>query len=176
MVASAVRKKKRPCSECRRWFEPHARIGDRQRTCGAEECQRARHRKKDRAWHARHPDYDRGRRWQKAQQETAAATKAGSAPRYPVRPPPLSGVPWDIAQDAMSPQALVIVAGVAEVLVRHAQEEMRKQVADSVRESGGVGRGGLEDEIVSGPQPVQRVARGRGPAPARAPASRSAHP
>jgi hypothetical protein len=83
---------------CRRWFLPDARVGDRQRACGAAECQRARHREADRAWHARHPDYDRGRRWQKA----VEAAKAGAPPRPPDRPAPLSGVPWDIAQDAMT--------------------------------------------------------------------------
>src|SRR3954470_18871496 len=111
MVAGAVRKK-RPCCICRRWFLPDARVGARQHACGAETCQRARHRKADRAWHARHPDYDRGRRWQKAMEAAAVAAKTGSLPRCPVEPPPLAGVPWDVAQDAMTPQAIVIVAGV----------------------------------------------------------------
>jgi hypothetical protein len=60
MVAGAVRKK-RPCCVCRRWFLPDARVGARQRACGAENCQRARHREADRVWHTRHPDYDRSR-------------------------------------------------------------------------------------------------------------------
>src|SRR5512144_2787804 len=128
MVASAVRKK-RPCCICRRWFLPDARVGARQRACGAEECQRARHRDADRAWHARHPDYDRGRRWQKA----VEAAKAGAPPRTPERPAPLAGVPWDIAQDAMTPEALVIIAGVARVLAVHAQDERRRQAMDSSR-------------------------------------------
>ena len=80
----------------------------------------------------------------------AEAAKAGSTPRYPVEPPPLPGVPWDVAQDAMTPQALVIVAGVAQVLARHAQDEMRKQTMDSTRESGGVLRGGAQDETAGG--------------------------
>jgi len=102
MDAALVRKK-RPCSECGRWFLSDARVGDRQHVCSAPECQRARHRKADRAWRARHPEYDRARRWQAA----VAAAKAGSPPPPPDRPPPLAGVPWDVAQDAMTPQALV---------------------------------------------------------------------
>src|SRR5690242_6255940 len=125
MVAGAVLKK-RPCSICRRWFQPDVRVGDRQRACGTEECQRARHREADRAWHARHRDYDRGRRWQMA----VDAAKAGAPPSPPDRPPPLPGVPWDVAQDAMRPEAVVIVAGVARVLATHAQDERRKQVPD----------------------------------------------
>src|SRR5678815_4794712 len=108
MVASAVLKK-RPCSVCRRWFQPDVRVGDRQRACGTADCQRARHREADRAWYARHRDYDRGRRWQVA----VDAAKAGTLPSPPDRPSPLPGVPWDVAQDAMRPEAIVIVAGVA---------------------------------------------------------------
>jgi hypothetical protein len=37
-------------------------VGARQRACGAEDCQQARHREADRAWHARHPDYGETRR------------------------------------------------------------------------------------------------------------------
>lgn len=142
MVASAVRKK-RPCCICRRWFLPDARVGARQRACGAEECQRARHREADRAWHARHPDYDRGRRWQAA----VDAAKAGTPPALPDRPAPLAGVPWDVAQDAMTLQAIVILAGVARVLAIHAQDEMRKQVPDPTKQSGGVGGGPAQDEM-----------------------------
>src|SRR5882757_8222039 len=117
MVTGAVRKK-RPCCICRRWFLPDARVGERQRACGAEDCQRARHREADRAWHARHPDYDRGRRWQAA----VDAAKAGSAPPPRDRPPPLAGVPWDVAQDAMTVEAIVMLAGVAQVVAVHAQD------------------------------------------------------
>src|SRR3954467_4005740 len=118
MVGGAVRKK-RPCSVCRRWFLPDARVGARQKACGDAECQRARHREADRAWHARHRDYDRGRRWQVA----VDAAKAGSPPPPPYRPPPLAGVPWDVAQDAMKPEVVVILAGVSRVLALHAQDE-----------------------------------------------------
>jgi len=95
MVAGALRKK-RPCSVCRQWFLPDARVGNRQRACSAPECQRARHREADRAWHARHRDYDRGRRWQVA----VDAAKPGSPP--PDHPPPLPGLPSDVAQGAMT--------------------------------------------------------------------------
>src|SRR3954467_3987700 len=142
MVGGAVRKK-RPCSVCRRWFLPDARVGARQKACGDAECQRVRHREADRAWHARHRDYDRGRRWQ----EAVEAAKAGAPPSPPDRPAALAGVPWDVAQDAMTPEAVVIVAGVARVLAIHAQDEIRKQVPDSTRGSGRVGGMGAQDEM-----------------------------
>src|ERR1044071_9986591 len=69
------------------------------------------------------------------------AAKAGTPPSPPDRPPPLPGVPWDVAQDAMRPEAVVIVAGVARVLAVHAQDERRKQVPDPAGKLGGVGGG-----------------------------------
>ena len=32
--------RKRPCRICRRWFQPHARAGERQRVCSEAACQR----------------------------------------------------------------------------------------------------------------------------------------
>src|SRR5215468_5672090 len=137
MVVGAVRKK-RPCCICRRWFLPDARVGARQRACGAAECQRARHRAADRAWHGRQRDYDRGRHWQAA----VNAAKAGSKPTPPDRPRPLAEVPWDVAQDAMAPEAVVILAGVARVLAEWVEDEIRRQVYDPPGRSGGVRGGG----------------------------------
>lgn len=138
--------KKRPCSECRRWFQPDPRVGARQRTCGSPECRRARHRRADRAWHARHPDYDRGRRWQR---KLAQAEQTGSPTRPETRP--LAKVPWDVAQDEMGLQVVVIIMELAKVLVRHAQDERRAQVAVFKGKSGGHGGSGAQDEMGSGP-------------------------
>lgn len=41
----------RRCCECRRLFVPNPRVGDRQVTCGDEECQRLRHNYICRLWH-----------------------------------------------------------------------------------------------------------------------------
>ena len=123
--------KTRPCSECRRWFRPQPRVGARHATCGAAACQRQRHRRMDRRWHRRHPDYDRGRRLQ--------ATAAGAAARGRAAgvhgPPPLAHVPWDLVQDAMGAQATEILAGIFRLVVRHAQDEIRRQVLRSTGES-----------------------------------------
>jgi hypothetical protein len=123
-------RKKRPCSECRCWFRPHPRVGDRQRTCGSAGCKRKRHRRVDRAWRERHPDYDRGRRWHQALERARQAGKLSPGPAGP----PLGGVPWDLAQDAMGVQGCVIAAGLAGVLVRHAQDEMAAQLAGFTEE------------------------------------------
>ena len=121
---------------------PNPRVGDRQQTCGAPECRRARHRRKDRAWHARNPDYDRGRRWQKKQAQAAQSGKV-----EPPDKPPLSGLPWDQAQDAIEVQTLVIIIELAKVLVRHAQDEISRQVLVFNGKSGRHGGTGAQDEI-----------------------------
>jgi len=70
------------CSECSAEFIPDPRVGDRQVTCGAAECQQARHAKQCREWRAanseatashyedvvvpfrkQQPDYQRRWRW-----------------------------------------------------------------------------------------------------------------
>ena len=137
--------KKRPCLECRRWFQPNPRVGDRQRTCGSAECSRARHRRKDRDWHARNPSYDRARRWQNALQKARESDQI-----TPPWQPPLAGVPWEVAQDAIGVQATVIIAKVSEVLVSGAQAAMERQPIVFTRQSGGHRGGRPQDEIARG--------------------------
>ncbi|MBN1611355.1 MAG: hypothetical protein JW940_32275 [Polyangiaceae bacterium] len=42
---------RRRCVKCSGWFVPDPRVGDRQVTCGATECQGARHADRCRDWH-----------------------------------------------------------------------------------------------------------------------------
>ena len=46
----------RRCAQCSCLFVPDPRVGVRQVTCGASDCQRARHSERCRAWHAAHAD------------------------------------------------------------------------------------------------------------------------
>src|ERR1017187_8173372 len=45
--------RKRPCTICRRWFRPDARVGVRQRACDAPECQAGRRQKTQARWRNR---------------------------------------------------------------------------------------------------------------------------
>jgi hypothetical protein len=49
--------RKRPCKICRRWFMPHARQKQRQKTCGRPGCQKELHRRQSQRWNHRHKDY-----------------------------------------------------------------------------------------------------------------------
>src|SRR5215813_11324318 len=82
---------RRPCCICRRWFRPDPRIGLRQQACRRPECQVGRRKKKQKAWRERNPDYFIARRIKERSGQ--------DRPPEPLRlPPPLSRLPWDIAQ------------------------------------------------------------------------------
>ena len=134
--------RKRPCSECRRWFLPNPRVGARQKTCGDPKCQRLRRRKQDAAWRARHPDYDRGRRWQNRLDRTLATGKV-----VPPREVPLVGVPWDLAEQVLGPGPVMIAAELAGLMGRHAQVEMGRQLRVLEGKSARLALGGAQDEM-----------------------------
>jgi len=48
---------KRPCRICRKWFSPDPRVGDRQKTCGAKDCQAKWHTKKCQEWNKKNKAY-----------------------------------------------------------------------------------------------------------------------
>lgn len=46
------------CCICGKRFEPHPRLGDRQRTCGRDECQKRRRSENSRKWRTLNPEGD----------------------------------------------------------------------------------------------------------------------
>ena len=88
---------KRPCCICRRWFVPDRRVGRRQRACSAPTCQTARRARTQASWRRRNPDYFIAHRMQRRRVE---AEEAKGAVLPLDLPPPLSQLPWDVAQEA----------------------------------------------------------------------------
>src|SRR5712691_10019203 len=118
--------RKRPCCICRRWFRPDPRIGSRQRACGKPDCQTARRKKKQKAWRERNPDYFIARRIQDRSQQ--------DRPPEPLRlPPPLSELPWDIAQSQFGTQGADFIGVLSIDLLRVAQSQFEAYVADATR-------------------------------------------
>jgi len=110
--------RKKPCSICRRWFRPDPRIGPRQRACGKADCQAARRQKTQAGWRARNPDHDIARRMQER------STKEQRP--EPLRlPPPLSRLPWDLAQDQFGVQGADFIGVLGKVLRHSAQTSSR---------------------------------------------------
>jgi hypothetical protein len=119
--------RKRPCSICRRWFRPNARVGNRQHACGKPECQTARRQKTQASWRRRNPGYVIA--WRIDQR----AIKAQS-PREPLRlPPPLNQLPWRFAKDQFGPQRADFIGVMGALMVRSAKDQFMVYPVDSTR-------------------------------------------
>src|SRR5437773_7062843 len=116
--------RKRPCCICRRWFRPDPRIGSRQQACRRGECQAARRKKKQKTWRERNPDYFIARR---------IKDRSGQdRPPEPLRlPPPLSRLPWDIAQSQFGTEGADFIGHLGTVLLRAAQSQFEAYVSDA---------------------------------------------
>lgn len=124
---------KRPCRICRRWFVPDHRVGRRQRACAAPTCQTARRARTQASWRRRNPDYFIAHRMQRRRLE---AEEAMGAVLPLVLPPPLSQLPWDIAQGAFGVTGTDFLSHLGRVLLGAAQDQKAGQVIDSTGETG----------------------------------------
>ena len=121
----AAMARKRPCSICRRWFQPDVRVGARQHVCSAPECQKKRRQRKQAQWRRQNPDYFVGRRWAGAEDKEEPARA----------PPPLEQIPWDVVQSQIGSKATVILGLLAKVLLQHVQSQIRAQGRVTTAES-----------------------------------------
>lgn len=120
---------KRPCSICRRWFFPDARVGARQRAC-SKTCSATLRKKTQSRWRAQNADYAIAWRIEKRAQSDAT-----SPPRMP---PPLSRLPWDIAKGEFGAQGTDFLGAFGRLLVVVAKDEMRGQKLEITTVSGGL--------------------------------------
>jgi hypothetical protein len=124
---------KRPCRICRRWFVPDRRVGRRQRACSARTCQIARRARTQASWRRRNPDYFIAHR---VQRRRLQADEAQGAVLPLVLPPPLSQLPWDLAQEEFGVAGTDFLGHLGRVLLAAAQDQKAGQVIDSTREMG----------------------------------------
>ena len=123
---------KRPCRICRRWFVPDRRVGRRQRACAAPACQIARRAQTQASWRRRNPDYFIAHR---VQRRRVQAEHAIVLPL--VLPPPLSQLPWDLAQDTFGVVGTDFLGHLSRVLLGAVQDQKTGQVIEAI---GGTGR------------------------------------
>lgn len=163
--------RKRPCRICRRWFEPHPRAGDRQRVCSDEACQAERHRRSDKAWRARNPDYDKKRRVAKKLGDVVE----GDAVATPYDDP-LEEVDWPALERVIGPAHRVVTEGTSRLLVNWAQDAVRANVQAQRRHLDRLTQGRAQDAVPSRdteqpPDPIQvptttrKTQSDRGPPP-----------
>jgi hypothetical protein len=139
--------KKRPCSLCRKWFEPDARVGKRQRTCSAKECQRKRRTRTQAAWRLGRPDYGYGRLLAERVADQAKAKR--DLEPLPVQRP-LDRVPWQHAVDEMGFKTADFLWVFGKVIVQGAKDQIRIYLADLAGESPGHPPGAVKDQIAAG--------------------------
>jgi len=118
--------RKRPCSICRRWFTPHPRLKDRQRTCGDPECKKECHRRRCAEWNSRNGDYFKTNYLQKKVDSRATVT--------PIKSRLKTGLPQKYVQDVIGPKPLVIIEYLAQLMVQRFQEVIRRQLIVNTRE------------------------------------------
>ena len=124
---------KRPCRICRRWFVPDRRVGRRQRACSAAACQIARRAKTQASWRRRNPDYFIAHR---VQRRRVKAEHASAVVLPLVLPPPLSQLPWDLAQDTFGVVGTDFLGHLGRVLLRAVQDQKTGQVLETIGETG----------------------------------------
>jgi hypothetical protein len=138
--------RKRPCRECGKWFQPTPRAGQRQRTCGREECQRARHQRACADWRARHPDYDVERRLRER-------VRAKEVVGEPLNRDPMAEVVWDAARDAVGVKVAVIVEETGKVLAGWARDAVHAKASEIMKQIGKVLPDRAQDAIAAGAGP-----------------------
>lgn len=117
-------RRKRPCRECGKWFQPNARAGKRQRSCSSEPCQRARHRRACAQWRDRHPDYDLEHRLRERVRRDRCGVGA------PLNRDPMMEMVWDAARDAVGVEVAVIVEEAGKVLVSWTRDAVHAQMTE----------------------------------------------
>jgi len=114
---------KRPCRICGKWFWPDPRVGQRQRTCTAEECQCKRRARTQAAWRRANPEYAIAYRLQK---RAAVPERERPEARHP---PPMDRLPWDLAKDEFKAQGSDFLEAFGQVILTRVKDEIREQVA-----------------------------------------------
>ena len=113
--------KKRPCSICRRWFLPHPRLKDRQRTCGDPECKNEQHRRKCAEWNQRNGDYFKTNYLQKKLESKNKETQLKSRLK--------TGLPKNLVQEVIGTKHLVIMEYLAQLMLLRFQDVINAQLA-----------------------------------------------
>src|ERR1700675_2112792 len=109
--------RKRPCTICRRWLRPDARVGVWQRACSKPECQTARRQKTQGRWRNRNQGYAIA--WRIDRRATQA-----QQPPEPLRLPlPLNQLLWEFAKDQFGVQGADFIGVMGALILRAAKDQ-----------------------------------------------------
>lgn len=133
--------RRRRCVICHHGFDPDPRVGDRQKVCSHKACQKGRRQRTPADWRRRHPGYFIQKRAQK--RADANATEMVDPPRVP---PPISELPWAVAQEEFGVLGADFLASFGRKILVVAKDQRRVQAAETTGQSLDVGRGVPKDQ------------------------------
>lgn len=135
--------RKRPCRICGKWFSPNPRVGERQKTCGEQDCKDKWHAKRCAEWNGKNPSYFREIYLSKKLALVVASTEAGKFQPPPStvsksgsachQSPKSNQLPRNLIQEVIGTQHLVIIEYVTQLLINSFQEVTRRQLAEITR-------------------------------------------
>ncbi len=117
---------KRPCKICRKWFQPHPKAGNRQRTCSRPECQRERHRRSCTDWHKRNAEDDREHRLRTKLNFLGDEQAADAHSDVD----PLRGLSWSAVRDAVGLQVAVVLEESEKLIVLWARDAVKAHLSE----------------------------------------------
>lgn len=127
---------KRPCRICRKWFIPNPRLGERQKTCGAAECQKQWHKRKCAAWNRNNRVYFQENYLRKRLQIAIAAQLSQSPPHLaPLEPVAPLDYPRTVVQEVIGTQPTIIAEYIIRLLRRDVQAVIGRQLIEIQEES-----------------------------------------
>jgi hypothetical protein len=133
--------RRRRCLICKKGFLPDPRLGDRQRACEEPKCQHELRLRNQAAWRKAHPGYFIARR---------ARERAERNVREPVDPPcvppPLTRLPWEMAQEESGVAGADFLASLGRMLLVP-KSSIRSQPAERTEGSGQVATSGAKSSI-----------------------------
>lgn len=136
-MSSRRKSKKRPCRICRKWFMPNPRVGERQKTCGDEECMKKWHARKCAEWNRKNRSCTQENYWstrlalaideKEGTKGTSVAATLTKSHISVSSPAPFPQLPRSIIQEVIGVQQFVIIEYVARQLFKSVQEVIKGQ-------------------------------------------------
>ena len=115
----------KPCRVCRKFYRPHVRVGDRQKTCTQEACRKAWRSRKNKEAYRKERGYHRDHALRKKlehEREKPRAEKPGEGVANPgTRQESSLQLPREEIREAMSEEAVVILEYLVTMIFRRAR-------------------------------------------------------
>jgi hypothetical protein len=126
---------------CRKGFKPDPRVGDRQRTCDEPKCRSALRRRSQATWRKAHPGYFIA--WRAKERAERNASEPIDPPRVP---PPLTRLPWEMAQEEFGVAGADFLGSMGRLLAA-AKSSIKSQAPEGTQGSGQIAPAGAKSSI-----------------------------